>query len=99
MIKEFDKRRKFIVNELNLIDEIDCVMPGGAFYVFPRINKNGLSSKRISNYLLENKYVATVPGSSFGDNGEGFLRISYASNLQNLKNQLSASKNLLMSRN
>ena len=85
MIKEFDKRRKFIVNELNLIDEIDCVMPGGAFYVFPRINKNGLSSKRISNYLLENKYVATVPGSSFGDNGEGFLRISYASNLQNLK--------------
>ena len=39
----------------------------------------------ISNYLLENKYIATVPGSSFGDNGEGFLRISYASNLQNLK--------------
>ena len=72
MIREFDKRRKFLVNELNLINNINCVMPGGAFYVFPKIEKNDLSSKNISNYLLENKYVATVPGSSFGENGEGF---------------------------
>ena len=85
MIKEFDKRRKFLVSELNLIDEINCVLPGGAFYVFPKIKKNGLSSKSISNFLLENKYLATVPGSSFGKNGEGFLRISYASNIENLK--------------
>ena len=52
------------MKELNLINKINCVMPGGAFYVFPKIEKNDLSSKNISNYLLENKYVATVPGSS-----------------------------------
>ena len=55
------------------------------FYVFPKILINNLSSKEISNYLLEKKFVATVPGSSFGDNGEGFLRISYASKIENLK--------------
>ena len=47
--------------------------------------KNNLSSKKISNYLLEKKFIATVPGSSFGENGEGFLRISYANNIENLK--------------
>ena len=95
MIREFDKRRKFLVNELNLINKINCVMPGGAFYVFPKIEKNDLSSKNISNYLLENKYVATVPGSSFGENGEGFLRISYASNIENLKKSVIAIKEFI----
>ena len=88
MIKEFNLRRMFLVEELNKIDEIKCVMPGGAFYVFPKITKDNLSSKEISNYLLEKKYVATVPGSSFGTNGEGFLRISYASNIDNLKKSI-----------
>ncbi len=95
MIREFDKRRKFLVNELNIINNINCVMPGGAFYVFPKIEKNDLSSKNISNYLLENKYVATVPGSSFGENGEGFLRISYASNIENLKKSVIAIKEFI----
>ena len=88
MIKEFNIRRMFLVEELNKIDEIKCVMPGGAFYVFPKISKNNFSSKEISNYLLEKKYLATVPGSSFGTNGEGFLRISYASNMDNLKKSI-----------
>ena len=88
MIKEFNLRRMFLVEELNKIDEIKCVMPGGAFYVFPKISKNNFSSKEISNYLLEKKYLATVPGSSFGTNGEGFLRISYASNIDNLKKSI-----------
>jgi aspartate/methionine/tyrosine aminotransferase len=78
----------FLVEELNKIDEIKCVIPGGAFYVFPKISKNNFSSKEISNYLLEKKYVATVPGSSFGTNGEGFVRISYASNIDNLKKSI-----------
>ena len=95
MIEEFDLRRKFLVKELNLIDKINCVMPGGAFYVFPKIEKNGLSSKKISNYLLENKFIATVPGSSFGENGEGFLRISYASKIENLKKSVSAIKEFI----
>ena len=88
MIKEFNLRRMFLVEELNKIDEVKCVMPGGAFYVFPKISKNNFSSKEISNYLLEKKYLATVPGSSFGTNGEGFLRISYASNIDNLKKSI-----------
>ncbi len=88
MIKEFNLRRMFLVEELNKIDEIKCVMPGGAFYVFPKISKNNFSSKEISNYLLEKKYLATVPGSSFGTNGEGFLRISYANNMDNLKKSI-----------
>ena len=95
MIKEFDQRRKFLVNQLNLIDEIECVVPGGAFYVFPKIQKNNLSSKQISNYLLEKKFIATVPGSSFGDNGEGFLRISYANKLENLKKSVNAIKEFI----
>ena len=95
MVKEFDQRRKFLVSELNLIDQVKCVMPGGAFYVFPKIEKNGLSSKNISNHLLENKYIATVPGSSFGENGEGFLRISYASSIENLRKSVIAIKEFI----
>ena len=85
MIIEFEKRRDFLVKELNHMKNISCVNPGGAFYVFPKISKNNLSSKEISNYLLEKKYVATVPGSSFGNNGESFLRISYASKMESLQ--------------
>ena len=84
MIQEFQKRKNFIVKKLNKIENIECVDPGGAFYVFPRVKKNGLSSKNISKYLLEDYNLATVPGSSFGQNGEGFLRISYASSMENL---------------
>ena len=85
MIQEFQERRDFLVTELNKIKDVSCVSPGGAFYVFPKIKKKNQKSKDISNFLLENKFVATVPGSSFGINGEGFLRISYASKLENLK--------------
>ncbi len=85
MVKEFMKRRDFLVKNLNLIKNIECSNPKGAFYVFPKIQKNGLSSKEISDFLLEKKFLATVPGSSFGKNGEGFIRISYANNLKNLK--------------
>ena len=56
-----------------------------SFYVFPKVSKNNMNSSEISNYLLEKKFIATVPGSSFGSNGEGFLRISYANTIENLK--------------
>ena len=70
-------------------------MPGGAFYVFPKIEKWLPFIEKISNYLLENKFIATVPGSSFGENGEGFLRISYASKIENLKKSVSAIKEFI----
>ena len=85
MIKEFKIRKDFMVEELNKIKNISCINPGGAFYVFPRISKDNLTSQQISDELLEKKYLATVPGSSFGSEGEGFLRISYASKIKNLK--------------
>ena len=85
MILKFQDRRNFLVSKLNKIKNIECKKPGGAFYVFPRIKKNSMSSSQISKYLLEKKFIATVPGSSFGKNGEGFLRISYASNMENLE--------------
>jgi aspartate/methionine/tyrosine aminotransferase len=85
MIKEFKLRRDYLVNELNSIENISCLKPGGAFYVFPNINKDQMNSAEISKFLLENKFVATVPGSSFGLNGENFLRVSYASSIKNLE--------------
>ena len=95
MINEFLKRRDFLVEHLNSIPNIDCVKPKGAFYVFPKIKKDNLSSKEISNSLLENKFLATVPGSSFGKNGEGFIRISYASKLENLERSLELLKEFI----
>tara|TARA_B100000927_G_C16409901_1_gene446876 strand:- start:325 stop:1167 length:843 start_codon:yes stop_codon:yes gene_type:complete len=85
MIREFQKRRNFLVEELNGINNVECKKPGGAFYVFPKVSKNNMDSSEISKYLLENKFIATVPGVSFGANGEGFLRISYANSIDNLK--------------
>ena len=88
MVNEFELRRDFLTAELNKIPNVSCVKPGGAFYVFPKIEKDNLSSKGISDYLLEKKFLATVPGSAFGKNGEGFIRMSYASNLENLKKSI-----------
>ena len=85
MIIEFNKRRNFLVSELNKIENIHCKQPGGAFYVFPKVKKENMNSVEISKYLLEKKFIATVPGSSFGKNGEGFLRVSYASTFKNLE--------------
>ena len=88
MVNEFTKRRNFLVDELNKIENIECLKPGGAFYVFPKILKGNMNSKDIAKELLEKKFVATVPGSSFGHNGENFIRISYANNIENLKKSI-----------
>ena len=85
MINEIQNRRNFLVDELNRIKNVECRIPGGAFYVFPKVSKNNMESNEISKYLLEKKFIATVPGSSFGTNGEGFLRISYANSIDNLR--------------
>jgi aspartate aminotransferase len=92
MRKEFEKRRNYLVNELNNINGISCRMPKGAFYAFPNISKvlekkndgkNIENSMELSIYLLEKALVALVPGSAFG--AEGFIRISYATSMENLK--------------
>lgn len=85
MVTEFEKRRDFVVNQLKQISGVVCQKPEGAFYVFPNIKSFGKSSKWMANYLLENAGVALLDGTAFGKYGEGYLRISYATSIDNLK--------------
>jgi aminotransferase len=84
MRKEYELRRNFIVRSLNDLG-LDCFKPLGAFYVFPRITSTGMSSRDFSLGLLEKKRVACVPGNAFGPSGEGFVRCSYATSLDQIK--------------
>ncbi len=85
MVAEFKKRRDVIVDGLNSIKGISCKKSDGAFYAFPNITGTGMSSKRMADYLLNEAGVATLSGSSFGSYGEGYLRLSYANSLENIK--------------
>ena len=76
MVNEYDKRRRWLVQELNSIEGLSCDPPGGAFYVFPRIPMK--SSEEFATRLIKEQHVITVPGTAFGSQGEGYLRISYA---------------------
>lgn len=93
MVREYDERRKEIVNLLNEIPGFTCQMPKGAFYVFPSINLFKTSSMEFAKFLIEDAGVVTVPGSAFGENGEGHLRLSYATSLENIREALSRIKN------
>jgi aspartate aminotransferase len=84
MLAAFDERRVRIVDELNDIPGFSCVMPEGAFYAFPNITGTGMTSREIQDMLLDDAGVATVAGTAFGAMGEGFLRFSYASSLENI---------------
>ncbi len=78
----FAERRQVIVSALNQLPGFRCVEPGGAFYAFPNITGTGLSSKALQTKLLEEAGVALVAGTSFGAEGEGYLRFSYANSVQ-----------------
>ena len=84
MRESYDQRRKFLYHELQRLG-LPCFEPQGAFYIFPNIREFGLSSGEFALKLLKEEKVAVVPGDSFGECGEGFVRISYAASLQNLK--------------
>ncbi|MBO4421920.1 MAG: aminotransferase class I/II-fold pyridoxal phosphate-dependent enzyme [Clostridia bacterium] len=83
MRAEYDTRRKYIVEELNRIG-LPCFEPQGAFYVFPYVGSFGLSSERFCERLLDEGKVAIVPGTAFGEGGEGFARISYAYSVKHI---------------
>ena len=87
MIREYDQRRRVIVDGLNSID-MPCVEPHGAFYAFPSIQNTSLSSEEFSEKLLFEHKVAVVPGTAFGDCGEGFVRCAYATSLVNIEEAL-----------
>lgn len=84
MREEYDRRRRFMLGRLREIG-LKCFEPFGAFYIFPSIAKFGLTSDDFAMRFLEEQRVAVVPGTAFGESGEGFLRMSYASSLENLK--------------
>ena len=84
MKKEYDKRRKYLLKEFDRLG-LPCFEPRGAFYIFPGIRKYGMTSEKFATDLLEKEHVVVVPGTAFGDSGEGFVRISYAYSLVALK--------------
>lgn len=87
MVEAYDQRRRFLIDALRGMG-LECFEPFGAFYVFPSIKKFGLSSDEFASRLLREEKLAVVPGTAFGDCGEGFLRISYAYSLTDLKKGL-----------
>lgn len=94
MRESYDERRRFLVKELNDMG-IPCFEPMGAFYVFPNISQFGMTSEEFATKLLHQEKVAVVPGSAFGECGEGYLRISYAYSIDNLKLALGKIKNFI----
>ncbi|KMY55147.1 aromatic amino acid aminotransferase [Bacillus sp. FJAT-27231] len=84
MKKDYRRRRNYIVQSFNDMG-LDCHTPGGAFYVFPSIRSTGLTSEQFAEELLKEQKVAVVPGSVFGNSGEGFIRCSYASSMEQLQ--------------
>lgn len=87
MRESYNQRRRLVLHELRDMG-LECFEPYGAFYVFPCIKSLGMSSEEFANLLLQEEKVAIVPGTAFGDSGEGFMRISYAYSIENLKKAL-----------
>lgn len=87
MRESYNQRRRYLLNAFSEMG-LDCFEPYGAFYMFPSIKKFGMTSEEFANRLLQEEKVAVVPGTAFGQCGEGFLRISYAYSLDDLKEAL-----------
>ena len=88
MVEEFKRRRDVIVPGLNAIEGIRCAMPSGAFYVFPNIEGTGMNERDFADYLMEEAGVAVLAGTSFGEYGRGFIRMSYANSIENIQKAL-----------
>lgn len=94
MRDEYNMRRRFLYAALRDMG-MDCFEPLGAFYMFPSIQKFGMSSEEFCEKFLEQEHVAVIPGTAFGDSGEGFLRISYAYSLEHLRNAVQRMKRFI----
>jgi aspartate/methionine/tyrosine aminotransferase len=88
MMNEYQIRRNLLVEGLNAIPGIKCHLPGDAFYAFPNISSFGLTSEEFADVMLEKANVALLPGSNFGTQGEGFVRLVYASSRENIQKAL-----------
>jgi aspartate/methionine/tyrosine aminotransferase len=95
MVEAFDERRQVIVERLNALPGFRCVRPGGAFYAFPNIAGTGFSARQLQDDLLNEVGVALVAGTSFGDQGEGYIRFSYANSVENIERAIDRIGNFL----
>lgn len=91
---EYEKRRNYIVNALNEMPGVSCRMPEGAFYIMPKIEKDGLDSWGIADLILEKCNVVVAPGDVFGAGGENCIRMSYATSMENLGDAVERLKTL-----
>ena len=94
MKEQYNQRRRYLVNEFKKMN-LPCFEPFGAFYIFPNISRLGMTSDEFCNKLLEEEKLAVVPGTAFGDCGEGFVRISYAYSLEDLKKAIERLKRFI----
>ena len=95
MVREFRKRRDVLVDGLNEIEGVTCVKPEGAFYAFANFSAYGKDSFKLAEELLEKAGVAVIPGAAFGSLGEGYLRMSYATSMDNIMEALERIKKAL----
>ena len=94
MVKSYRRRRNYIVQSFNEIG-LSCHHPGGAFYAFPSIQSTGLSSQEFAEALLEQENVAVVPGDVFGESGEGHIRCSYATSMEQIQEAMKRIKSFV----
>jgi aspartate aminotransferase len=98
MRTEFDKRRKVVVEGLNKLPGVSCIVPAGAFYAFPNVKETGWKAKALANALLDETGVALIGGPDFGILGEGYIRLSYANSTENILKALGRMGAFLTSR-
>ncbi len=98
MVAEFKRRRDAIVDGLNSIPGFRCLRPQGAFYVFPNIEGTGMRSQEIADFLLNTAGVACLSGTAFGAEGEGFIRFSYATSIENINEAIKRIKSAMEKR-
>lgn len=95
MVAEFDRRRKIVVDGLNDLPGVSCIVPKGAFYAFPNVGRTGWKAKALASSLLEEAGVAVIGGPDFGVHGEGYIRLSYANSSENILRALERMKAFL----
>ena len=89
MRQEFKHRRDYLVEEINKLQHFNCKKPEGAFYIFMDIKKTGMTADEFCAYAIDKYRLATIPGTAFGRNGEGYVRLSYASSMDVLQKAVS----------
>jgi aspartate/methionine/tyrosine aminotransferase len=88
MVAEFRRRREVIVEGLRALDGVSCTLPVGAFYAFPNVSRIDPDSRRLADFLLTEAGVACLAGTAFGEHGQGYLRLSYATSVENIREGL-----------